>query len=180
MKNSCSVPCCRPCGSQFLVQKVIGSGQVRQRCRSYSLCFEGPCAAQEPLCVTGVRVCGEPQWEEMPCPECGAAALQVTLPLRLTLRDACGRCFEADSSLTEEMRLRFFGTDQGCTPGQTVVQARVRLCGNSCACAPGGCVPLEVCIDVYRTTLCPIGSAAPACPPPMPWYPEPGFDPYRR
>lgn len=177
MKETCPTSPCRPCGGRFLIQKVIGSGQLRQRCRSYSLCFDIPCAAREPVSVTDAQVCGEPQWEEMPCLECGTALLRVTLPLRLTLRDACGHCFEADSSLNEQVRLRYFDP---CTSGQTVVQARVRLCGGNCACKPECGVPLAVSIDVYRTTLCPVGSAPPACPPPMPWYPEPGFDPYKR
>ena len=174
MKNP--YPVCRPCGSQFLVQKVVGAGQLRQRCRSYPLCFEIPCAAQEPVCVTDAQLCGEPQWEEIPCPECGTKLLKVTLPLRLRLRDACGHCFNTDSALTEEVRIRFYESD--CLSGQTFMQAQVRFCGNSCACTPGNCVPLTVSIDAYRTTFCPVGSMRPPCPPPKPWYPEPGFDPY--
>ena len=65
--------------------------------------------------------------------------------------------------------------------GAALSEAAARLAGSCCLDGTGcGSLPLELILEGYILTSCMMGAtAAPPCPEAKPWYPQPGFDPYR-
>lgn len=167
----------RPSGA-FLMQRILGKGQLHKRRSCYSLCL---CAYKESDCLQllDAAVSGNPRWEELPCHERGAVLLQVTIPLLLRIRDANGCIFTSESSLDEELRIRLSCREEEAWRGQIFVQGAVRLSG--CARIQDGCfhAPLEVFLEGFILSPCAVGpSCPPPCPEPKPWYPQPHFDPW--
>ncbi|MBE5782353.1 MAG: hypothetical protein E7329_03445 [Clostridiales bacterium] len=167
----------RPSGA-FLMQRILGKGQLHRRRACYSLCLCA-CSSHDHLQLLDVTVSGNPQWEEIPCHERGAILLQVTVPLLLRIRDENGCVFSKESSLNEQLRIRLSCREEESWRGQIFVQAAVRLAG--CARMQAGCfeAPLEVMLEGYILSPCAMGaSCPPPCPEPKPWYPQPRFDPW--
>lgn len=168
--------------ASFLMQRILASGKINRRCQCYSLSLDTlPCQGNPPFTVIDAALGGNPIWQEIPCHERGVMLLQVTLPLVLRIRDGCGNVFTAASSLEEKIRLRIFCPEQQCWRGQIFVQAAVRLC-TPAPINPEGCFDarLDVCLEAYLLSACALrGPEKPACPPSKPWYPEPGFDPWK-
>ena len=163
------------------MQRVLGSGKLHRRRECYPLCLELPGAADAPFSVLAVWADGAPCYEELPCHERGAALLSVSIPLAVQLRDAAGRCFTLSAAIQEELRLRCACPEQECWRGQIYLQAAARLAGSCCLDGTGcGSLPLELILEGYILTSCMMGApVAPPCPEAKPWYPQPGFDPYR-
>lgn len=157
------------------MQRIIASGRLHRRRDCVPLCFCGlPSQAQPPFTVVDVCVCAAPQWEDAPCDDRRGMTLQVLLPLRLRVRDGCGRVYAASSEMKENVPLRFDCPPTECWRGQPYVQAAVRLAGCPGPCDGCRCeVPLEVLVEGYILAPCALGRPERACPPPLPWYPEP-------
>lgn len=167
----------RPAGA-FLMQRILGKGQIHKRRACYSLCLCS-CKDTECLQLLDVMVSGHPRWEELPCHERGAILLLVTVPLLLRVRDENGCIFTLESALEEQLRIRLSCREEESWRGQIFVQAAVRLSG--CARLQNGCfdAPLEVMLEGYILSPCAVGaSCPPPCPEPRPWYPQPRFDPW--
>ena len=162
------------------MQKIIAYGRLHKRRACVSLCLSGlPDQANTPFTLLDVSVAAPPAWEEMPGKAGRGMALRVRIPLCVHVRDACGCIWAASSALTEEIPLRFECPPAECWRGQPYVQAAVRLSGRPCPCDGCACdAPLEVLAEGFILAPCTLGPA-PACPPPLPWYPQPIFDPYR-
>ena len=173
-------PSCRPAGC-FLVQRILASGRLHRRRQCYPLCLRGlPSQAREPVTVLDACADGLPRWAE--CDERGRCGwmIRVTVPLSLRVRDSAGCTYVIPSSLEEQLRLIPEGPAQQCWRGQCFVQAAVRLAGKCCPCGDSPCsVPLEVLIEGYLLSPCTVGRPDAACPPRLPWYPQPLYDPYR-
>lgn len=168
----------RPAAGPFLMQRILASGKLHIRCRSYPLPFDSPCAARPSLTLLSVAENGPPRWEEKPCREPGGMLLRVTLPLIVCLRDACGNRFTAASEVCEEVRLQRHCPAEEAWRGTFFVQGAARLCRAECGC--GKDVPLEICIEAYLVSPCALGAPCPPpCPPQKPWYPQPRFDPWQ-
>ena len=181
-EDSCNRPPV-PCRGGYLMQRIFASGRLHRRQGCYALCLDQlPCSAQPPFTVLEVCSCGMPQWEELPCRNRQTLLLQVQIPLQVRLRDGCGQTYMVSSSIVEELPLRYECPSNDCWRGQPYVQASVRL-----ACRPRPCeancpcdTPLEVLIEGYILAPCIMGCPdRPACPPSLPWYPQPMFDPYQ-
>ena len=139
----------QPCG-EYLMQRILASGRVYRRRACYPVSLNAlPEQAQPPFTVLEAASCYAPCWEEAPCRDRWGKTLLVTIPLE-------------------------------CWRGQPMVQAAVRLAGRPCPCDCTRCnVPLEVCIEGYLIAPCAVGRPEPTCcPHPLPWYPEPIYDPY--
>lgn len=170
-----------PPPSGFLMQRILGSGQMHCRRKCYQLCLSClPDTGCRPLALADVQIGGAPIWEEAPCHEKNAVLLRVTLPLSLFLRD--GTCLHrAEAAIEETLTLRFQCSPCQCWRGQITVQAAARLCGQGCV-RENGCAeaPLEVEMHAYLIAPCSVGaSPQPCCPQQKPWYPQPRFDPYQ-
>lgn len=163
------------------MQRVLASGRLHRRRQCYPVCLnEMPACAQAPFTVLDVCACASPQWEE--CAEGGlcAPAIRVAVPLSLRVRDGGGRTYAIQSFLEERLRLTPECPVQQCWRGQCFVQAAVRLAGRCCPCEGSPCrLPLEVLIEGYLLSPCTVGRPDGRCPSPLPWYPQPMFDPCR-
>lgn len=161
---------------QFLMQRILARGKTHRRCSPDALCYEVPCDARIPVTVTEVSLCGAATWEEQRKEDQGFLTLCVSLPLAVTLRDSCGRCFTVPARLEDEVRLRLCCRREERWQGTVQVLSAVRLCKNACSCAAF----LEICLEAFLVSPCAVGAPCPSsCPPPKPWYPQPGFDPYK-
>ncbi len=140
-----------------------------------------PCDAQRPL--TLCAVCGgftACTWEiEPPCPhDPRGLILCVVIPLRLTVRDACGCVHQGESSITVRVRTQMKCAREECWSNQWVVLPSVRL--SRCAypaCDDVFVACLEVCVDAYLVRPEPVcrTQCRPACPPLPPMYPAPYY-----
>ena len=124
--------CCAPpgpwYGGDYLMQRILASGQLHRRCQRYSLCVPPVCdAACGPLTVADVSVCAPPAWADAPCDSHRGLELLVTIPLLLRLRDGRGCLFTVQTILRERLRLTARGGAAECWRGQAQVQAAVRL-----------------------------------------------------
>ena len=166
------------CPGGYLMQRILASGCVHRRRQCYPLSLNG---LPEPGCgtisVVDAAVCAPPQWEEAFCRD--ALDFLVTVPLLLRVRDGNGGVCGAQSCIQERLRLYPKASARECWRGQMFVQAAVRLAGCA-ACRENPCpVPLEVLIEGFILAPSVLDAcAAPACPPPKPWYPQPQFDPW--
>ena len=104
----------------------------------------------------------------------------ILVPVTLRVRDGNGCVYTVSTEIQEELRLRCLSPAYECWRGQPMIQASVRLAGRPCPCDCTRCdVPLEVCIEGYLIAPCAVGRPEPSCcPRPLPWYPEPIYDPY--
>ena len=165
------------------MQRILAAGRLHRRRGCYALCLEQlPQQAQPPYTVLDVCVCAPPQWQETPCGRPQSLPLQVRVPLTVRLRDACGQVYTVSSAIEDELILRYECPPSDCWRGQPFVQASVRLAGRACPCE-AGCpcdTPLEVIMEGYILAPCALNRPdRPACPPALPWYPQPIFDPYQ-
>ena len=170
----------RPCG-EYLMQRIIASGRIYRRRACYPVSLNAlPEQAQPPFTVLEAVSCYAPCWEEAPCRDRRGMTLLVTVPLTLRVRDGNGCVYTVSTEIQEELRLRSLSPACEYWRGQPMVQASVRLAGRPCPCDCTRCdVPLEVCIEGYLITPCAVGRPEPSCcPRPLPWYPEPIYDPY--
>ena len=177
-RADCAPP--QPCG-EYLMQRILASGRVYRRRACYSISLNAlPEQAQLPFTVLEAASCYAPCWEEAPCRDRWGKTLLVTIPLTLRVRDGNGCVYTVSTEIQEELRLRCLSPAYECWRGQPMVQAAVRLAGRPCPCDCTRCdVPLEVCIEGYLITPCAVGRPEPTCcPHPLPWYPEPIYDPY--
>ena len=171
--------CCAPpgpwYGGDYLMQRILASGQLHRRCQRYSLCVPPVCdAACGPLTVADVSVCAPPAWEDAPCDSRRGLELLVTIPLLLRLRDGRGCLFTVQTILRERLRLTARGSAAECWRGQAQVQAAVRLAGRAQVC-PGqeNEVPLEVLLEGFVLSPCAVGpDLCRPCPEDRPWYPR--------
>ncbi len=176
--RGCAPPPCS-CG-EYLMQRILASGSVYRRRACYPISLNAlPEQAQPPFTILEVTSCYSPCWEEAPCRDRRGLAFLVTVPVTLRVRDRNGCVYTVSTEIQEELRLRCLSPAYECWRGQPVVQAAVRLAGRPCPCDCGRCeVPLEVCIEGYLIAPSVFGRPEPCCPRPLPWYPEPIYDPY--
>lgn len=149
------------------MQKIIACEKRSFPCLSTEWCFDA-CASGS---IQSVVPCGVPAWTvENGC------TLQITLPVSVRLRDACGHscAYQTSIALQADLPHRFLeGLDD--PRNMLLILPCVRLVHAECAC--GGCyramlaVSLEMCLLRYETLYC--GAPKPACPPPLPLYPQP-------
>lgn len=149
------------------MQKIIACEKRSFPCLSTEWCFDA-CASGS---IQSVVPCGVPAWTvENGC------TLQITLPVSVRLCDACGHscAYQASIALQADLPHRFLeGLDD--PRNMLLILPCVRLVHAECAC--GGCyramlaVSLEMCLLRYETLYC--GAPKPACPPPLPLYPQP-------
>ena len=173
-------PLPRPCG-EYLMQRILASGRVYRRRACYPVSLNAlPEQAQPPFTVLEAASCYAPCWEEAPCRDRREITLLVTVPLTLRVRDGNGCVYTVSTEIQEELRLRCLCPEYECWRGQPTVQASVRLAGRPCPCDCLRCeVPLEVCVEGYLIAPSVFGRPEPSCcPRPLPWYPEPIYDPY--
>ncbi|MBR5547185.1 MAG: hypothetical protein IKU70_09450 [Clostridia bacterium] len=159
-------PCPAP-PQGYLMQKIIACEKRSFPCLSTEWCFDA-CASGS---IQSVVPCGAPAWAvENGC------TLQITLPVSVRLRDACGHscAYQASIALQADLPHRFLeGLDD--PRNMLLILPCVRLVHAECAC--GGCyrvklsASLEICLLRYETLYC--GAPKPACPPPLPLYPQP-------
>ncbi|MBE5787471.1 MAG: hypothetical protein E7324_08030 [Clostridiales bacterium] len=162
--------------SGYLMQQILGSGQIHRRCQCYTLSLCSlPCDAEAPFLLTNAAIAGQPTWQEVPCHEQDAIVLRVQLPLCLSLQDRYGRPIRIQDQMEEQLRLHIHRPDHPSWQGQVMLQAAVRLCRPARACREGPVeAALEVLIQAYLVSYCPVSVPAP-CPRPeqKPWYPQP-------
>ena len=175
----CGGGCGLPCGPRgnYLMQRILGSGRLHRRCQTYDLQLTNlPCQAAAPLQAVDVTASDHPPvWEALPCPERGALALLVRLPLLVRLRDRQGCLFTAQAVIEETLRLRLCCPEQESWRGSIYLQGAARLCSCACPCGGDGCCParLEVCLEGFLLLPCAAFPPAPACPgDERPWYPQ--------
>ena len=168
-----------PCPGGYLMQRILASGCVHRRRQCYPLRLDGlPEHGCGPVTVMDAAVCASPQWEEASCRD--QMEFLVTVPLLLRVRDENGCVGGVQTCLQERLRLCPRAGARECWRGQMFVQAAVRLAGCA-ACRENPCpVPLEVLVEGYILAPSILDAcAAPPCPPPKPWYPQPRFDPWQ-
>lgn len=168
--------------NRFLIHRILASGKLQRRCQCYSLALDAlPCQGNPPFMVIDAGLGGNPTWQEIPCHERGTMLLNVMLPLAIRIRDSCGNIFTAVSSLEEQISLCIFCPDQQCWRGQISVHAAIRLCSPVPIGHNGSFdARLDVCMEAYLLSSCALrGPESPAYPPSKPWYPTPGFDPWK-
>ncbi|MBR6525553.1 MAG: hypothetical protein IKT57_06245 [Clostridia bacterium] len=94
--------CCYHEQTRYLMQKVIASSHIHERCVCLSLCVEKlPCSVTAPFLLQAVQVCGQPQFLNEAC---GRSLLQI--PLSLSIADACGHVFCTEGTLDYPLQLR--------------------------------------------------------------------------
>lgn len=167
---------CLPRGG-FLMQQIIGAGRVYLRYERFTLMLSDlPCDARPPFALCGVTAqeCGVRAVRcEDPCRR--GVTLRVEIPLLCAVNDACGAGYTARSSLDIPVPMRLYDPREA-DRAQAVANAFVRLarpCGR-----PDGCAAeawLDVCAEAWLTACRPMfgGACPPACPPPLPLYPQP-------
>ena len=166
---------------KYLMQRILASGKLHQRCKAYSLCLDSmPCTGSPPFTLVDATVSGQPIWQELPCHQRATMQIQVTVPLLLRFRDSAGCISVLHSSLDEQLLLHCISPDAENWRGQIYVQAAVRSCSCVQLCTPGPLdARLEVILEGYVLTACPMGSSSHSpYPPSKPWYPQPRFDPW--
>lgn len=170
-----------PSGSRYLMQRILAAGKALRRPAEIAFCpGQIPREARPPFTVTEAWVRGQPQWQEISCCRRDAIRLLVRISLALRLRDACGICFSADTEAEEELTLLCRCPGNDLWRGQIFVQASVRP-WRGCSCFRGdNCrLPLELLIEGYLLSPCPVGCPdRPACPDSRPLYPQARFDPW--
>ncbi len=163
------------------MQRILASGSLRRRRSCYPLNLNSlPEQAQPPFTVLEAASCGMPCWEEIPGRDRRGVCLLVTVPLSLRVRDGNGCVYCVSTEIQEELLLRYQCPPYESWRGQPMVQAAVRLAGRPCPCDCVRCnVPLEVCIEGYLIAPCTLNRPEQhCCSQPLPWFPEPIFDPY--
>lgn len=178
----CPAPCPPPpCRDGFLFQRILACGKLHRRPECVFCKNLLPPQAQPPFRVLEANVNGPCTWRETSC-ACNryGLSLQVTVPISLRLEDSCGRRFSVDVPLEEELTLRPQCPNAELWHGQIFLQAAV--------CPWRGCGPrqgnewdvtLELLLEGYLLSPCPVRCPTPACPPdPRPLYPQPRFNPY--
>ncbi len=163
---------------RYLIQRLIGQGQIAKRCARARLC--PPCGCELSDCAELIGVCasGEPTYEELPCPERGVLLLAVTVPLLLRVRvDGCERSIP--SEITQTLRVRLDCRRDECWRHRVELRAAARLC-RACRLCGDHCFDanIDLCIDGYIVADCVVGSPTDdCCPPPrLPLYPQPRCD----
>ena len=166
----------------FFMQRILACGKLHRRSQCCEVCLSAlPPEARPPYRVTDVAVCSCPQWEEADEEWRNALSLLVTVPLKVRLRDAGGRCYAVPASITQSLCLRCECPARECWRGQIFVQAAVRLSCRPQPCDQKACaLPLEVLLEGYVLSPCAVNCGnRPACHDTRPLYPQPLFDPYR-
>lgn len=179
--DHCQCEKCRPqhppraeaaCG--FLMQQIVVQGRLQERCRRYCLSLSPlPRILVPPYTIRDVQVCGDITVNRENTCGCGEAL--VTLPLSVLVCDQRGQSHRASASLTVRVPLRGMHYDNALS---YLAQAEVRLCPPSpCFDDPAQApVCLTVCVQVFgvqHKALYAPSPCAPACPPPLPLYPQP-------
>ncbi|MBR3107706.1 MAG: hypothetical protein IKH30_11105 [Clostridia bacterium] len=180
-KSECGCAPPPPSCGEYLMQRILASGRVYRRRTCYPVSLNAlPEQARPPFTVLDAASCYAPCWEELPCRDRRGITLLVTVPLTLRVRDGNGCVYTVSTEIQEELRLRCLCPDCERWRGQPIVQASARLAGRPCPCDCVRCeVPLEVSIEGYLVAPCAVGGPEPPCHPrPLPWYPEPIYDPY--
>lgn len=181
-------PCGRPrppvplppeCGGSFLMQRILAQGRLCLRPCELELC-NLPGAVRGPFTVLEAGVCGQVQWQEIPCHRRGGVALLVNVPVALRLQDACCRVFSADAAAEKELFLQYRCRENEGWRGQIFVEAAARPwrgCGCGRPAADCGRVPVELLVEGYLLSPCAVGCPDRLpCPEPRPLYPP--FDPW--
>lgn len=158
----------RPAPPQgYLMQKIVACEKRTIPCLCTEWCLDACASGTIQSVVPG----GAPSWTvENGC------TLRISLPLSVRLCDACGRCcaYPANSIAEIDLPHRFL-SELADFRSTLLIMPCVRLLHAECAC--GGCfraklaVSLEICLLRYETVYC--GAPKPACPPPLPLYPQP-------
>ena len=163
------------------MQRVLASGRVYRRRACYPVSLNAlPEQAQPPFTILEAVSRCPPCWEDSSCRDRHGMTLLVTVLLTLRIRDGNGCVYTVSTEIQEELRLRCLCSAYECWRGQPMIQASARLAGRPCPCDGLCCdVPLEVCIEGYLISPCTVGRPEASCRPrPLPWYPEPIYDPY--
>lgn len=158
----------------YLMQRVIGRGQVLKRCARTALCPPcGLCPCRATL--KDVCVAGAPCYEELPCHERGVILLCVRIPL-IARVCADGQVDSFPAEIEETLRIRLSCPRAECWRHQIKVSAAVRLCDAGCL-GTDGCFAarLDVCLDGYLLADCLVCDPCDeVCPPRhLPLYPQP-------
>lgn len=178
---------CHPCGNPpspcpplppggFLMQQIVASGRVYLRYQRFSLCLDGlPCGSQ-PMQLTDVRAdpCGV-RVERRGCDCRGMIPVCLHVPL------CCGVCagcqqLTASACIEIPMQLRLFGDPREADRAVPAASVYARLARPGCVlCENTADVWLDVWAEAWLTACRPLygGCCPPACPPPLPLYPQP-------
>lgn len=157
----------------FLMQQIVSQGRLQERCGRYCLALSPlPRLLMPPYTVKEVALCGDVSVKASD--DCEAQAL-VTLPLAVLVCDQMGNSHRAQASLTLCVPMRIHPREQAAS---YLAQAQVMLC-RPCNCFDDpaqAAVYLTVCVQVFGVcwqAMYAPPSCAPACPPPLPLYPQP-------
>lgn len=159
------------CG--FLMQQIVSQGRLQERCRRFCLSLSPlPRLLAPPYSIRDVQVNGD--ITVLPS-DCCAQEAAVTLPLSVLVCDQKGDSHRAQAQITVHVPLRQSHHEQ---ISSYYAQAQVHLCPQ-CYCFDDptqASVFLTICVQVFGVQLKPLyapSPCAPACPPPLPLYPQP-------
>lgn len=163
-----------PCG--FLMQQIIAQGRNQLHCQRFCLSLSPlPRILVPPYTIRDVQLCGEIAIAR-DTNTCGCAQnLSATIPLSVLVCDSTGNTHTALSHITVPVAMRH--ATHGGNSCQYLAQAEVQLCQQPVCFEDPAQVPvcLNVCIQVYgvRFTAMLTPTPCPACPLPLPLYPQP-------
>lgn len=166
-----------PGGRGFLLPRIIACGREWQRGRQITLQVEGlPLCPDACLTLTDVRAVGEPLWTQRTDPCRRALCLHVTIPLACLVRDEQGCQHEGRVQVELDTCLPLTTPPAECWRDQMMLLPCVRLMCPGVT-GRGGCfdAQLEIRLESYliRWEPCLPPGEKPACPPPLPLYPQP-------
>lgn len=162
-----------PCG--FLMQQIVSQGKAQLHCQRFALTLSPlPRILVPPYTIRDVRVCGEIALSqaESTC-NCGHT-LTASIPLSVLICDDRGNSHTALAYITVPVAIREAQAGNAC---HYLAQAEVQLCQRPiCFDDPAQVqLCLNVCIQVYGVRFAAMlaPSPCPACPPPLPLFPQP-------
>lgn len=179
--DHCQCEKCRPqhlphqdmaCG--YLMQQIVAQGQLQARCQHFCLSLSPlPRILVPPYAIRDVQLAGDIAVTQEE--GCHSAHALASLPLSVLVCDQKGNSHRASASVTVRIPLRSLYRE---TAQSYFAKAQVVLC-QQCPCfedpaqAP---VLLTLCVQVFGVALKALyapSPCAPACPPPLPIYPQP-------
>lgn len=155
--------------SGYLMHKIIGQGQLYDRDKDICICLETlPYGACPPFHLESITSCNH-----FSC-RMDHDRIIVTVPLQCFIKDCRGSTFASESTVDFTVPIRCL-TEQKHPACACIASGNI--CLNHCVCSNNACFHANVtlCLNAYVTTPEVLMSSvcSPACPPSLPWYPQP-------
>ena len=169
----CVPSCFDPCMSKgFFLQQIHGQGHLDKRGCPYTIYTLGHCEYSPPGEIRHLEVCGEPECSFLRSCKTNAIQVRIRIPLLLHLC-ACGCDSTEQAYIEDTVAVPFFGCTDELWKCRTLANACVRMSNRYDCRRESHTLLLDVHIQVFLLCGCVMQPSFPACPEPMPWYPQP-------